>query len=325
MQTEVDFMFHRREVTLVIVIAALGLVLAAIAPGYYARENLSDLFLGNMPVLIVAIGTTLVILTGNIDISVGSVFAICGVVAGVVAKATGSVLVATAAACVTGAARGALNGSRVAYLRMPSIVVTLATMVALRDGLRWWTEGAWVQDLPTGFQWFGLPQSSYPLVACAIVIVLQSAVAWVMRNVAIGRAVYATGSNETAARLAGVDTARVTFGVFIVAGALTGLAALLNSVRFNQIPSNAGLGLEMKVIAAAVVGGAAIRGGEGSLTGTLLGVILLGAIGPALTFLGVSAYWERALQGAIILAAVAVDAVRERRAFHAAVAASGPA
>jgi rhamnose transport system permease protein len=325
MPTEVDFMFHRREVTLVIVIAALGLVLAAIAPGYYARENLSDLFLGNMPVLIVAIGTTLVILTGNIDISVGSVFAICGVVAGVVAKATGSVLVATAAACVTGAALGALNGSLVAYLRMPSIVVTLATMVALRDGLRWWTEGAWVQDLPTGFQWFGLPQSSYPLVACAIVIVLQSAVAWVMRNVAIGRAVYATGSNETAARLAGVDTARVTFGVFIVAGALTGLAALLNSVRFNQIPSNAGLGLEMKVIAAAVVGGAAIRGGEGSLTGTLLGVILLGAIGPALTFLGVSAYWERALQGAIILAAVAVDAVRERRAFHAAVAASGPA
>jgi len=325
MPTEVDFMFHRREVTLVIVIAALGLVLAAIAPGYYARENLSDLFLGNMPVLIVAIGTTLVILTGNIDISVGSVFAICGVVAGVVAKATGSVFVATAAACVTGAALGALNGSLVAYLRMPSIVVTLATMVALRDGLRWWTEGAWVQDLPTGFQWFGLPQSSYPLVACAIVIVLQSAVAWVMRNVAIGRAVYATGSNETAARLAGVDTARVTFGVFIVAGALTGLAALLNSVRFNQIPSNAGLGLEMKVIAAAVVGGAAIRGGEGSLTGTLLGVILLGAIGPALTFLGVSAYWERALQGAIILAAVAVDAVRERRAFHAAVAASGPA
>jgi len=318
-------MIHRREVTLLIVIATLGLVLAAIAPGYYARENLSDLFLGNMPVLIVAIGTTLVILTGNIDISVGSVFAICGVVAGVVAKATGSVLVATAAACVTGAALGALNGSLVAYLRMPSIVVTLATMVALRDGLRWWTEGAWVQDLPTGFQWFGLPQSSYPLVACAIVIVLQSAVAWVMRNVAIGRAVYATGSNETAARLAGVDTARVTFGVFIVAGALTGLAALLNSVRFNQIPSNAGLGLEMKVIAAAVVGGAAIRGGEGSLTGTLLGVILLGAIGPALTFLGVSAYWERALQGAIILAAVAVDAVRERRAFHAAVAASGPA
>jgi len=148
---------------------------------------------------------------------------------------------------------------------------------------------------------------------------------WVMTQVALGRAVYATGSNETAARLAGFDTARIQWFVFVAAGLLTGVAALLNSVRFNQIPSNAGLGLEMKVIAAAVVGGTSIRGGEGTLLGTLLGVVLLGAIGPALTFLGVSAYWERALQGAIILAAVAVDALRERRAFHAAVAASGPA
>jgi rhamnose transport system permease protein len=307
------------------VIVALALVLAAMTPGYFARENLSDLFLGNMPVLIVAIGTTLVILTGNIDISVGSVFAICGVVAGVGAKATDSVAVAALVACAGGAALGALNGSLVAYLRMPSIVVTLATMVALRDGLRWATEGAWVQNLPPGFQWFGLPQSTYPIVAGAIVIALQVTIAWIMSGVAIGRAVYATGSNETAARLVGLDTARVKFMVFVVAGALTGLAALLNSVRFNQIPSNAGIGLEMKVIAAAVVGGTAIRGGSGSLVGTLLGVVLLGAIGPALTFLGVSAYWERALQGAIILAAVAVDALRVRRAVHTAVAAAGAA
>lgn len=318
-------MIHRREASLLIVIVALGLVLAAMTPGYFARENLSDLFLGSMPVLIVAIGTTLVILTGNIDISVGSVFAICGIVAGVAAKASGSVAVAALASAATGAVLGALNGSLVAYLRMPSIVVTLATMVALRDALRWGTEGAWVQNLPPGFQWFGLPQSSYPFVACAIVIVLLVTIAWIMSNLAIGRAVYATGSNETAARLAGLDTARVKFLVFMCAGALTGLAALLNSVRFNQIPSNAGIGLEMKVIAAAVVGGTAIRGGSGSLAGTLLGVVLLGAIGPALTFLGVSAYWERALQGAIILAAVAVDALRERRAVHSAVAAAGAA
>ncbi len=319
------FEHHRREASVAIVIVRLAVVLGAIAPGYFARENLSDLFLGNMPVLIVAIGTTLVILTGNIDISVGSVFAICGVVAGVIAKATGSVAAAGLGACAAGALLGALNGSLVAYLRMPSIVVTLATLVALRDGLRWWTQGAWVQDLPSGFQWFGLPQAAYPLVACAVVVVLQMATAWAMRNLGGGRAVYATGSNEDAARLAGLNTARVTCAVFIIAGALTGLAALLNSVRFNQIPTNAGLGLEMKVIAAAVVGGAAIRGGQGTLTGTLLGVVLLGAIGPALTFLGVSAYWERALQGAIILAAVAVDAVRERRAFHAGGAAAAPA
>lgn len=303
---------HRREASIALVIAALGIVLAAVAPGYFAHDNLADLFLGNMPALIVALGATLVILTGNIDISAGSMFAICGVAAGVLAKAGAPMILVAVGACLTGAALGGLNGGLVAYARIPSVVVTLATMVALRDALRWSTQGAWVQDLPAGFQWFGLAQATYPFVACAIVVVLQTGLGWGMRNLAAGRAVYATGSNEHAARLAGFDTARIKCIVFAVAGALTGLAALLNSVRFNQIPSNAGIGLEMKVIAAAVVGGAAVRGGQGNVTGTLLGVVLLGAIGPALTFLGVNAYWERALQGSIILAAVAIDAVRER-------------
>src|SRR6476659_9153599 len=155
---------RRREASIALVIAALGIVLAVLAPGYFARDTLSDLFLGNMPVLIVALGATLVILTGNIDISVGSMFAICGVAAGVLAKAGAPMIVVAAAACLTGAALGGLNGALVAYARIPSVVVTLATMVALRDGLRWITQGAWVQDLPAAFQWFGLAQGSYPFV-----------------------------------------------------------------------------------------------------------------------------------------------------------------
>src|SRR5262249_4022231 len=109
---------------------------------------------------------------------------------------------------------------------------------------------------------------------------------------------------------------------FVLTGALTGFAALLNSVRFNQIPSNAGLGLELKVIAAVVVGGTAITGGSGSIAGTVLGVVLLSAIGPALTFLGVSAYWERAIQGGIILLAVILEALRARSERHAVSAAA---
>jgi rhamnose transport system permease protein len=215
-------------------------------------------------------------------------------------------------AVLCGIAMGAVNGVLVAYVRIPSIVVTLATMVALRDGLRWATQGAWVSDLPPGFQWLGLSQGFYPVLIAGTAVVSVVVIGWGLRNLAGGRAVYATGSNAEAARLAGVDTNLLTFGVFAITGALTGIAAVLNSVRFNQIPSNAGLGLEMKVIAAVVVGGTAITGGSGSISGTVLGVILLGAIGPALTFLGVSAYWERALQGAIILAAVVVEVVRER-------------
>jgi len=300
----------RREWSVAIAIAALAIVLAVAAPSYFSAENLRDLFLVTMPVLVAAIGTMLVILTGEIDISVGSAFAICSVVSGVVAKAGVPAAGAGLAACAAGAALGAMNGALVAYGRIPSIVATLAAMVALRDGLRWITQGAWIEDLPARFQWLGVTQASFPLVAAATVVALFGTVAWTMRHVAAGRAVYATGSNAEAARLAGINTAAVKLAVFTIAGALTGLAALLNSVRFNQIPTNTGLGLEMKVIAAVVVGGTAITGGRGSFTGTLLGVILLGAVGPALTFLGVSAQWERALQGAIILAAVTIDAVR---------------
>jgi rhamnose transport system permease protein len=224
---------------------------------------------------------------------------------------------AAAVACVIGAMIGALTGVLVAHVRIPSIVVTLATMVALRAALRWYTGGAWIQDLPARFQWFGLSQQSYPAVSFAFALGLITIVAWVLSNVAAGRAVYATGSNEEAARLAGIHTNSVFLAVFTVSGALTGCAAILNSVRFNQIPSNTGLGLEMKVIAAVVIGGVAVTGGVGSMLGTALGVILLGAIGPALTFMNVSAYWERAIQGVIILTAVVVDAARARRRKYA--------
>jgi len=297
-----------------IAIGALAIVLAVAAPEYFSAENLSDLFLANAPVLVVALGSTLVILAGEIDISVGSVFAIAGVVSGVTAKLGLPVAIAALAACAVGGLLGVVNGSLVAYLRIPSIVVTLATMVAWRDALRWSTEGAWIENLPASFQWLGLTQASYPWVTLAGVAGLTAALAWTLRHLAVGRAVYATGSNADAARLAGLDVALTKMSVFAAAGILTGLAALLNSVRFNQIPSNAGLGLEMKVIAAVVVGGASITGGRGTVLGTVLGVVLLGAIGPALTFLGVSAYWERAIQGGIILTAVAVDGYRAIRA-----------
>jgi rhamnose transport system permease protein len=303
---------YGRELSVAASILLLALVLAFLAPGYFSGENLADLFLANMPVLLIALGMTMVILTGQIDISVGSMFAVCGIVAGALAKLGLPILAAGAGAIVAGIAMGAVNGALVAYVRMPSIVVTLATMVALRDGLRWATQGAWVSDLPPDFQWLGLSQEVYPILIACTAIAFAAAIAWGLRNLAGGRAVYATGSNASAALLAGIDTSFYTFTVFAITGALAGLAAVLNSVRFNQIPSNAGLGLEMKVIAAVVVGGTAITGGSGSIAGTVLGVILLGAIGPALTFLGVSAYWERALQGAIILAAVVAEAIRER-------------
>ncbi|HEY1493981.1 MAG TPA: ABC transporter permease [Candidatus Solibacter sp.] len=301
---------HRREVSLIAAILILGVVLAAAAPGFFTFANQRDLVLANMPVLIVALGMVLVILTGQIDISVGSQFAICSVATGVFARMGLPTPLAGAAACLLGAVMGALNGALVAWVRIPAIVVTLATMVALRDGLRWVTQGAWVENLPPGFQWFGQSQEVSEAITIGCALALTVGMSWGLRNLAAGRVVYATGSDPNAARLAGVNPSRVVFAVFVITGALTGFAAVFNAVRFHQIPSNAGMGLELKVIAAAVVGGVSISGGRGTIAGTMLGLLLLGVIGPALTFLGLSAYWERAIEGGIILAAVSMDAVR---------------
>jgi rhamnose transport system permease protein len=167
-----------------------------------------------------------------------------------------------------------------------------------------------VENLPPGFQWFGQSQEVSEAITIGCALALTVGMSWGLRNLAAGRVVYATGSDPNAARLAGVNPSRVVFAVFVITGALTGFAAVFNAVRFHQIPSNAGMGLELKVIAAAVVGGVSISGGRGTIAGTMLGLLLLGVIGPALTFLGLSAYWERAIEGGIILAAVSMDAVR---------------
>jgi rhamnose transport system permease protein len=137
--------------------------------------------------------------------------------------------------------------------------------------------------------------------------------AWVMRHLHGGRAIYATGSNRESARLAGLPVSSITRAVFTLMGALTALAAVLDAVRFSQVQSSAGAGLELKAISAVVIGGTSITGGTGGLWGTLLGASVLAVIAPALTFLGINAFWEKAIQGAIILSAIVLDRVSNRR------------
>ena len=180
---------HRRELSVAAAIGLTSLVLALVSPRFFSPENLGDLLLGNLPVLLVAIGATLIILTGEIDISVGSMFAICGVVAGVAAHAGLSTPAIVLVACLCGAALGAINGALVAFVGLPSIVVTLATMVAWRDA------SALGRPRARGFRICRRPSSgsgyrkrSYPLVACGIALVLQLAFSWALSHVAAGRA-----------------------------------------------------------------------------------------------------------------------------------------
>jgi rhamnose transport system permease protein len=303
---------YKRELSAALAFIVLLAVVAMMAPAFFSATNLRDLALNNAPVLLVAIGMTMVILVGEIDISVGSQFALCSVAAGALAKLEMPMPLVLLGVLAIGLMLGAINGFLVGYLKLPSIIVTLAMLVAWRDGLRWITEGAWVQGLPANFQWFGLGQTLGQVVIVTIAVLVLVGLNWVLANLRGGRAVYAVGSDAEAARLAGIEPQRVVFGVFVFMGVLTALAAVLNAVRFSSVPSNAGVGLELKAVAAVVVGGTAITGGRGRLLGTLIGVALLGTIGTALTFLGINPFWERAIQGAIILTALIADVALAR-------------
>ena len=298
---------YKREISAAAALGVLLIIVGIVAPSFFAPGNLRDLVINNIPTLLIAIGMTIVILVGQIDISVGSQFAVCSVAAGFLAKTGMPMPFVFAAVMLTGALMGGLNGTLIGWLRLPSIIVTLAMLVMWRDALRWITEGAWVQDLPVNFQWFGLGQSTGEIAVVLISLVLFAGFAWSLRNLILGRTIYAVGSDAEAARLAGINSPNVVFWVFVIMGSLVGIAALLNAIRFSSIPGNSGVGLEMKAIAAVVVGGAAITGGRGTMIGTLIGVALLGTIGTALTFVGINPFWEKAIQGAIILAALASD------------------
>jgi len=307
---------YKRELSALAAYVALLVVVAVAAPAFFNGANLRDLALNNAPTLIVATGMTMVILVAEIDISVGSQFAVCSVAAGVLAKSGIPLPLVLLCIIAIGGLMGMLNGALIGWLKLPSIIVTLAMLVAWRDALRWITAGAWVQDLPANFQWFGLGQEWGQWLIVAIAVALLLCFSWVLHNLALGRAIYAVGSDSEAARLAGIEPKRIVFLVFTVMGALVGLAALLNAVRFSVVPGNSGIGLELKAIAAVVVGGTAISGGRGHLFGTLIGVALLGTIGTALTFLGINPFWEKAIQGAIILVALVSDVALGRLEHH---------
>jgi len=307
--------FHSyfREWSVALCLLALLFLLAVLAPGFFQRNQLIAILTAAAPVLLVACGVSLVIISRQIDISIGSQFALSSVLLGLLVQAHWPMPLAALAAVAFGACCGAFNGLCIAGLGLPSIVVTLATMVTWREALRWWRQGEFVRDLPERFQWFGLGQGRGQGAIILITILCFLALVFGLKHLAAGRFIYAVGSDTEAARLAGIRPAAVTFGAFVLLGALTGLAALVNAVRFTDVDPKTGTGLELQSIAAAVVGGVAISGGRGRLWGVLAGVLLLACIAPALVFLNLPPQWEKALQGCTILLAVAADGWRTVR------------
>lgn len=301
-----------RELSVAGALAVFLLALAVFAPGFFQPQPLLSLATRESATLVVACGMALVIICRQIDISVGSQFAVCSVCAGLLAAEGWPTALVAVAAVTIGTGLGAINGILVAGLRLPSIVVTLATMVTWREALRWQRQGAFV-NLPDALQWLGLGQAAGQWTLLTLALALLVVLAYASRHLAAGRFIYAVGSDAEAARLAGIRPQWVTFATFALTGALTGLAAMMNVVQSPQVDPKSGTGLELKAIAAVVVGGVAISGGRGSLWGVFAGLILLACVGPALTHLHIEAYWEKAIQGGIILLAVVADGLRSRK------------
>jgi rhamnose transport system permease protein len=302
-----------RELSVLGALLFLLLLMAVFTPNFFDPQPLLSRLTAAAPRLILACGVAVVIIARQIDISIGSLFAVCGTCAGLLAAAKVPVALAMCAGIALGALGGVINGALVAGLGLPSIVVTLATLVTMREALRLKQQGVFI-NLPDAAQWFSLSMRSGQLVVCGITIAILVSLSFAMRHVAAGRFVYAVGSDAEAARLAGIRPRVVTFAIFILMGGFAGLAAVLNMVQSPQVDPNTGRGMELEAIAAAVVGGVSVSGGRGKLWGVFIGLMLLVCIGPALTYAGVKPHWERAIQGAIIVMAVMADGFRNRKA-----------
>jgi len=309
--TPLSRFLRSREIPVASALVVLVVVTATINPLFLTPQSVKDLLLNATIVIILAIGQALVIITRNVDLSVGSIL-------GLVAFGTGTlfavypgipIILVFLIGMAFGAVLGAVNGLLVTIAKVPALVITLGTLYIYRGLNNAWAGGTqyFAGDRPREFSnlstdtVFGFPLIT--LLAIAVVI----GVAVVLAYTRAGRDLYAIGSDPEAARLFGIPVARRVLGAFVASGILAGLAAVLYASRFNAVGATTGTGLELDVVAAAVVGGVAIFGGNGTVVGAAIGALLLTTITSALTALRVDKFWQQAIVGVLIIAAISVD------------------
>lgn len=305
-------MRRRAELGLAAALALTCAAFAATAPHFFTADNLLNVSLQASITAIIAAGMTFVILTAGIDLSVGSVVALSGIVATGTLKADLSLPLAILAALAFGALSGGIAGTLVARFSVAPFIVTLALMTVWRGVAFLVTEGRPVWDLPASFGALGggrLAGIPFPTLVMAAVFVTAHVVLTMTR---FGRHVVAVGGNPEAARLAGIRTRRVVASVYVLCGMLAAASGVLLASRMNSGQPNAGLMYELDVIAAVVVGGTSLSGGRGSIVGTLLGAMLIAVLRNGLNLLDVNSYVQQVVVGSVILLAVLFDPIRRK-------------
>jgi ribose transport system permease protein len=310
-----SWLFRARETGIALVVILIMIILAIATPNFFTASNLAIVARQVSLSAIIAIGMTMVILLGGIDLSVGSVVALSSVVIGyVMVRMQMPIWVAILVGLAVGAAVGLTNGFLIIRTRVPPFIITLGMMGLARGAALVITKGSTISGLPLsylnigqGYLWGYIP---YPVI---IMIVIAVVVHLVLSRTTFGRRIYFIGSNEEAARLSGINVNQIKVIVFSLAATLAATEAVIETARMSTAQPASGVGYELTAIGAVIIGGASMMGGEGTILGTILGATLLGLITNGLILLGVSAYWQQVFSGTIIILAVALDTWRRNR------------
>jgi rhamnose transport system permease protein len=307
----VEVAFRVRELGILAALALVVIVTTAVNPRFLSGQSIRDLLLNAAIIALLTVGQTLVVVTRNVDLSVGSVLGLTAFMTGnlFLGRPGLPVVAAVLAGVLVGIVCGAVNGAVTAIGKVPSLVVTLGTLYVFRGIDYAWAGGRQINaaDLPDSLLALGSGRLLGVPYLVAITLVLVAVAAFALRSYRSGRELYAIGSNPDAAVLAGIPVGRRLLAAFVLSGAVAGLAGVLFTARYGTVDATAGSGFELQVISAVVVGGVAIFGGSGSVVGAALGALLLSTIGSAIVVLRVPSFWQQAIVGALLIGAIALD------------------
>jgi ribose/xylose/arabinose/galactoside ABC-type transport system permease subunit len=301
-----------RELALAVAIVAVGAGFALASPYFLTLNNLVQTLRAALELAIVSAGMTLVIIMGGIDVSVGGILAVSAIIIGKAYQAGLPVYLVAPLGLLTGTLLGAWNGFLTAKLKVPPIIATLGSMYVFSAIMFLVIGGAWIAGLPGTLSPL-VNGSVGPIPAAAIVIFVVYLCCWILlRQLPYGRHIYAIGCNEQSARLVGINVDRTKITAYALLGFLAGLAALLYVARMRNVEINIGTAVALEAIAATILGGTNIRGGVGSLLGTLLGVAFIRIIQNGLVLVGVSSLWESVIIGTLMVIVLTADAISNR-------------
>ena len=310
-------LLKNRELSAIFAIVALFVVLVALNPAYFSLQTLAMIFASSQILCLLALGATLVMLTRNIDVSVGSTVGLCAIAVGVALNNGYGLATAIAFALAIGALAGAFNGLLVVGLRIPAIVATLGTQGLYRGVMMLWTGGKWIEGLPDSLKSLSEPAFIGVSPLGWLVLALLLAGGWLLSRTAFGRDFYAVGDNLAAARQLGVAVNRTRMLAFTLNGMLAACAGIVFAAQIGFVPNQTGSGLEMKAIAACVLGGISLLGGTGTLLGAFLGAFFLTQIDTVLVLFRLPAWWNDFIAGLVLLGVLVLDGrLRQALARH---------